>query len=301
MRWFDRITEGGAGVTASGSGALRAPLAIGLQGDGWALRAPPSVLRRSGCRLRSAEYTMSNPEWLTVNSVVSASRGNIKVVSMSRKSGKAKLYQGRGLVVRQPKAVYAKGLQRAYAKEKGYLDTPVAPYSLDTTGSVTLLNAVPQGAGVTQRVGKKIAMKGLQCRGLAQNGSTATANDVALMIVYDKRPTGALPAVADIILSPTTATSMNNDANAGRFSILKRWDAVLVGNLSAPANYTETSVLGTDFWLDLKSRSVVYKAAGTGAIGDIEEGALYLVTIGGQAATAGAALIAGFRMRFLDV
>lgn len=166
MRWLDRITEGGAGVTASGSGALRAPLAIGLQGDGWALRAPPSVLRRSGCRLRSAGNTMLNTEWLTVNSVVSASRGNIKVINMSRKSGKAKLYQGRGLVVRQPKtAGYTKGLQRAYAKEKGYLDIAAASYAMDTTGSITLLNPVPQGAGVTQRVGKKIIMKGIPTRG----------------------------------------------------------------------------------------------------------------------------------------
>jgi hypothetical protein len=302
MRWFDRITEGGAGVTASGSGALRAPLAIGLQGDGWALRAPPSVLRRSGCRLRSAGNTMLNSEWLTVNSVVSASRGNIKVISMSRKSGKAKMYQGRGLVVRPSKSTgYAKGLQRAYAKEKGYLDTAVVAYPLDTTGSVTLLNAVPQGAGVTQRVGKKIVMKGLQCRGVAQNGPTASANDVAFCIVYDKRPNGAIPLITDI-LAGTTATSMNNDSNAGRFSILKRWDEVMVGNVAAPANYTETCVVGCDWWLDLKSRPTVYKAAGTGAIGDIEEGALYLLTVGGNVAgTTAAALIASFRMRFLDV
>jgi len=192
MRWPGRLTEGGACVTASGSGALRAPLAIGLQGDGWALRAPPSVLRRSGCRLRSAGNTMLNTEWLTVNSVVSASRGNIKVVSMSRKSGKAALYQGRGLVVRQPKtAGYVKGLQRAYAKEKGYVDIASAAYAFDTTGSVTLLNTVAQGAAVTQRVGKKIVMKGLQFRGFMQNGTTATANDVAFMIVYDKRPRSA--------------------------------------------------------------------------------------------------------------
>ena len=57
-----------------------------------------------------------------------------------------------------------------------------------------------------------------------------------------------------------------------------------------------------DWWLDLKSKPVVYKAAGTGAIGDIEEGALYLVTIGQVAAgTAAAAARLAFRLRFLDV
>lgn len=217
---------------------------------------------------------------------------------MSRKSGKAKLYKGRGLVVRQPKTA---GLQRAYAKEKGYLDTAAADYALDLTGSVTLLNPVPQGAGVTQRVGKKIIMKGLQCRGNLQNGSTANSNDVAFLIVYDKRPTGALPSVSDILVS-AASVAMNNDANAGRFSILKRHDDILIGNLTAAANYTEAAVKSCDWWLDLKSKPVVYKAAGTGAIGDIEEGALYLVTVGQVAAgTAAAAMRVAFRLRFLDV
>ena len=80
----------------------------------------------------------------------------------------------------------------AASKETGYIDVAAADYVLDTTGSVTLLNTVAQGAAVTQRVGKKIVMKGLQCRGNLQNGSTANSNDVAFMIVYDKRPTGAL-------------------------------------------------------------------------------------------------------------
>ena len=94
-----------------------------------------------------------------------------------------------------------------------------------TRRGVTLLNTVAQGAAVTQRVGKKIVMKGLQCRGNLQNGSTANSNDVAFMIVYDKRPTGALPTVSDILVS-ASSSAMNNDANTGRFSILKRHDDI---------------------------------------------------------------------------
>ena len=166
---------------------------------------------------------------------------------------------------------------------------------------MTLLNTVAQGAGVTQRVGKKIVLKGLQCRGNLQNGSTANSNDVAFMIVYDKRPTGALPSITDI-LNTATSTSMNNDANGGRFSILKRWDEILIGNLTAAANYTEAVVKSCDWYLPLNGKATVYKAAGTGAIGDIEEGALYLVTVGQVAAgTAAAVMRAGFRLRFIDV
>lgn len=196
-------------------------------------------------------------------------------------------------------------LQRAYKNEMGYVDVAAANYALDTTGSVTLLNAVAQGAAVTQRVGKKIAMKGLQCRGISAGNSAALINDIAYLIVYDKRPTGALPLVTDI-LNTAHASAMNNDANAGRFSILKRVDQILIGNSSvtgAVANaLVEKTAIDESWWLDLKGREVVYKAAATGAIGDIEQGALYLVTVGSNAPGTSAALLScGFRLRFLDV
>jgi len=211
------------------------------------------------------------------------------------------------LVRRSVSAAIGRGLNRrgAASKETGYVDVASAVYPLDTTGAVTLLNTVAQGASVNQRVGKKIVMKGIQCRGSVYGLSAAIVNDVAYMIVYDKRPTGALPTITDILVS-ASAVSMNNDANSGRFRILKRIDEVLIGNTSltgAVANaLTEGTMRSADWWLDLKSLPVVYKAAGTGAIGDIEEGALYLVTIGTNAAgTSAAALNAQFRTRFVDV
>ncbi|AXQ65411.1 MAG: coat protein [Circular genetic element sp.] len=204
----------------------------------------------------------------------------------------------------------SRGLQRAYAKEKGYIDVPAnnasAIYPLDTTGSVTLLNTVAQGASVNQRVGKKIIMKGLQCRGRLMNEPTGVYNDVAYMIVYDKRPTGSLPTLTEILVD-ANSYSMNLDANAGRFRILKRVDETLLGNTSltgAVANaLTDRTSCDATWWLDLKSAPVTYKAAGTGAIGDIEEGALYLVTVGMRATggTDAGQLTAQFRLRFLDV
>lgn len=194
-------------------------------------------------------------------------------------------------------------LQRApgVSGETGYVDLATATYPLDTTGSVTLLNTVPQGAGVSQRVGKKIAMKGLQFRGSMSQNSTATINDVAFIIVYDKRPTGALPAVTDI-LTAATSFAMNNDTNSGRFTFLKRVDEVMAGNATAAANYTEAMIKSADFYLPLKNLPTVYKAAATGAIGDIEQGALYLVTIGSTAAGTGAAgLSVQSRLRFNDI
>jgi len=179
----------------------------------------------------------------------------------------------------------------------GYVDVATAAYAFDTTGSVTLLNTVPQGSSQMQRVGKKILLKSLQCRGFVANNSTATYNDCAMLIVYDKRPRGALPAITDILAS-ASSNAMNNDDNSGRFQIIRRFDFALIGNAT---NITEASYKSSDFYQKLKHRTV-YTSLGTGLIADIEEGALYLVTIGNVAAgTAAASSNLGFRLRYYDI
>lgn len=190
------------------------------------------------------------------------------------------------------------------SQETGFVDLAVAGYNEDTTGSIALIATVAQGASVNQRVGKKIVLKSLQMHGFQQNGSTAFINDAAILIVYDKRPTGSLPSVTDILVS-ANSNAFNNDANSGRFRIIKRIDNTLIGPITASvatSQLTECSAVNTDAFVKLKGLPVVYKAAGTGAIGDIEEGALYVVTVGNVAAgTAAATAFLSFRTRFIDV
>jgi len=196
-----------------------------------------------------------------------------------------------------------KGLNRrgVASRETGFVDLAVTSYNFDATGSIALIATVPQGASVNQRVGKKILLKSLQCRGSFFANSTATINDIAMLIVYDKRPTGSLPAITDI-LTAANNIAFNNDANSGRFVIMKRTDEVLVGNPTAAANLTERTIISSDFFLDLKSMPVAFKAAGTGAIGDIEQGALYIITVGSNSAgTTAATASISFRTRFVDV
>jgi len=186
----------------------------------------------------------------------------------------------------------------AINKEIGFADVASSNYNYDTTGSIVLLNTVAQGAATNQRVGKRWRMTSLQCRGIAFNGTTATINDCANLIVYDKRPTGSLPAITDI-LNAANANAQNKDDNVpSRFMILKRQHFTLTGNTATPATGNET--FDNDFYLPMRL-PVVNKAVGTGAIGDIEEGALYLVTVGSSAAgTHAAALQCTFRVRFID-
>lgn len=179
------------------------------------------------------------------------------------------------ILVRQAR-MNAMPLQRQSPQEKGFVDLINQGNSFNTTGSVTLLCTVPQGAGVNQRIGKKIMWSSIQMRGLVFANSATTLADAALIIVYDKRPTGALPAVTDILVS-ASSTSMNNNDNAGRFQIVRRMDWVFAGNSTTPT--TGKEIIGFDHFAKFR-RPCIFKSAGTGAIGDIEEGALYYVCVG---------------------
>lgn len=204
----------------------------------------------------------------------------------------------------KPSSLTAQLNRRGLAnRETGFVDFGPQTFNHDiSAGTISLIATIPQGASVQSRVGKKVLLKSLQAHGICSNGTTATYNDVTLLIVYDRRPTGSLPAITDI-LTQVSSFAFNNDANSGRFRILKRIDMSMIGNYSSVTGFvTESSVKSMDFYLDLRGLPTVFKAAGTGAIGDIEEGALYCVSVGSQlAGTTAASSQMTFRTRFLDV
>lgn len=77
-------------------------------------------------------------------------------------------------------------------------------------------------------------------------------------------------------------------------------DFALSGNTTAPATGNEIHQI--EEYVDLKGLKAQFKALGTGAIGDIADGALYYVVVGNQAPGVAAGTIAvGFRTRFIDV
>jgi len=202
---------------------------------------------------------------------------------------------------RQQYAAKYAGLNRrgVASVDTGFVDLVSAGYNMDTTGQIVLLATIAQGASVNTRVGKKVILKSVQGRGYISGNATTLFSLCTFMIVYDRRPTGALPTIADILVS-VDPRALNNDANSGRFKILKRCDEVIIGNVTNPDTGVEVKEAG--FYVKLRGLPSVFKAAGTGAIGDIEEGALYLVTLGQVAAgTAACTLSMGFRTRFIDV
>lgn len=184
-------------------------------------------------------------------------------------------------------------------KNAHFVDLATAAYALDTTGSITLIATMAQGVSDSQRVGKKAAYKSVQVHGIVATGTTSITNDVAMLLVYDRDPTGSLPAITDI-LGSANPRAFNNDTNSDRFRIVRRWDYVLIGNAATPATGKEAK----DFeeFVDLKNLPVQFSNAATGAIGDIKKGALYFVTVGANVAgTTAGSVTCAFRTRFIDV
>lgn len=193
---------------------------------------------------------------------------------------------------------YAPQLRRATPLEVNYVDGLAGTFGLDATGTIGLIATIAQGASVNQRIGKRAYYKSLLIRGLVAAGTTGTVADFAWLIVYDKRPTGALPAITDILTSVNPNAFMN-DNNTGRFEVIRRFDGVVTGNTVTPTTGLEAQ--NVDIYIPLKKRPITFESAGTGAIGDIDSGALYLITCGSVVAGATApSLVIRTRTRFTE-
>ncbi len=163
------------------------------------------------------------------------------------------------------------------------------------TGSshIVHVNVIPQGSADNQRTNRKIYLKSLQLRGVMEaSGNNAPpgsgpsdgwSRPTSLVIIYDARPTGTLPATTDIFIQ-NDAFSMLNPDNSTRFRVLWRQDETLTGTRYVGQDALDTSkdnsVKQIDKFLDLRNREAVYGTDGTGGIGDVDKGALYLVALG---------------------
>lgn len=199
---------------------------------------------------------------------------------------------------RQMPNQYQAQLRRATPQEVNYVDLPLTSYNLDSNGTITLISTIAQGASVNQRIGKRAFYKSLLIRGLAFTSTTTTFLDAVFLVIYDKRPTGALPAITDILTSVSPSAFMN-DNNTGRFEVIRRQDFTMIGNQLTPTTGKEAQ--NVDLFIPLNKRPITFESAGTGAIGDIDSGALYLVTLSSVVPGANAGILrVACRTRFTE-
>lgn len=185
-------------------------------------------------------------------------------------------------------------------RELKYVDTAVASYACNTTGSVTLLNGVAVGDDNTTRDGRQVLIKNVQVRGsLIPSDGTVLGTKCRVLLVWDNAASGSAATIAQIL------TAVNSNCfplldNAQRFTILKDWSwtAGPYDASTSLALISSTSQANIEWF---KTIGCVTQYSGTGAtIASIQNGALYLVTVGDQAAGSEYQCKVAVRVRFLD-
>lgn len=212
---------------------------------------------------------------------------------------------------------------RARKAEIKTIDTLPLLKSISTTAVFTLLNGVQEGAGFNNRVGRKIMMRSVRITGnvfFEGGGAGNSSNDyVRIMIVYDRQPNGAVPAIADILASQNDTTTVDSTAwanlnmnNAERFYVIRdkrialqnfNGGALSAGTVNSTLQTLTESSTNIDMFVKLKGLETHFKSSSNPAVvADIASGSLYLITYGiNSAANAGWAFTSTSRVRYHDM
>lgn len=193
-------------------------------------------------------------------------------------------------------------MRRIRYKRKIYTQKPEIKWKdtsvnsvLDNTGDIVLLNGLLQGTTAQNRVGRKAFMKYITVNGYAQvNGTTGLDQVCRVLFLISKDPNGVAPTIADV-LQTANVESLRNMKRNEDYRILKSFEFTL--NASAkPGNkklvkYFKKLSFPTD-----------YALANNGNITDIEQNAIYMITLGtlNAGSTAGT-FIANIRIGYSDI
>jgi len=194
-------------------------------------------------------------------------------------------------------------------------------------------NAITEGSGVWNRIGRKIRMLSLEIEGHIEitgtNGSSLPRNDtVRIALIYDRQCNGSFPSSkADIFASfnyagtPTTNVFSRISMNStDRYIVLMDLQGQLpamnvngAGWTVATANSSlgqmvdlqSSKVINFKKWIPLKGLETVYKDTTTPpTIADIATGSLFLMTMSeaqnSVAGTVAYKLIYNTRLRYAD-
>lgn len=181
---------------------------------------------------------------------------------------------------------YALARRVALNREKKYIDVAVATANFDTTGTTTFCTPVPQGDTVSSRIGKKISLKAIQIKGKIV-AAALSVTKASLLLVYDRNPNAATPAITDVLAS-ASSLALSNRQWSERFKIIRRWNYAITGSAgsaSASAGFPNGGVLvDVDEYVRLGGREVEWTTADTTGSGSaVVKGALYLFAIGDAA------------------
>jgi len=180
-------------------------------------------------------------------------------------------------------------MKRRRSPELKFFDTHNI-FNFDTTTEIvdtgTTLNAVPQGTGDSQRVGRQITIKSIEMTGVIQSDQTGLSPDtVAIWLVLDKQANGANPTVAQVVAPdpvddtvPSLPIAHPNLENSDRFVLLRKWVsstysnyANSLGTPALPVHQQFRFYKKVDIPIDFDS------SASTGVLGTIRSNNLILL------------------------
>jgi len=177
-----------------------------------------------------------------------------------------------------------RGLQLAPGELKSLDATGTGGVS--STGTISLLNGVPRGDDIDERVGRQITMKSIEFHLIAQHKAPEAGLIPATfraLIVYDRQTNGAALTVEQVLDSAapgiTRTIVPKNLENRDRFLILRDMKFGLAASVA------------TDFMSAPKvakvyqgvTLPVTFNAGDAGTVADITTGSLYLILLSDQA------------------
>lgn len=184
--------------------------------------------------------------------------------------------------------------------EKKALDTVSGVFACDTTGTISLISGIATGNDYTMRIGRKTTITAVQMQGYVAPFDTFTNDCLCrIMLVWDKQPNGVLPAIS-AVLSQATSVSFINLDNRDRFRVISD-TRIMLGRVDTTATQAFSSSYPEEFHIYKKVNLVTIYDGSSNLIGDINSGALYLLTIGSSAVGTGGIATVSTRIRFNDM
>lgn len=166
----------------------------------------------------------------------------------------------------------------------------------DTSGTVNLINGIPEGYNDSERTGRVINIDSIDFNGylFAVYQSAIWFELARTILIWDKSPNGSVPAVTDILEEASPLSLLNID-NSSRFNVLYD-NMTAIGPLSGGDGYVwdPTLILRENIPIGFET---VFSSTGS-AITDIASGSLLLLTIGDD--SAGASSEFHFRVWYED-
>jgi len=193
------------------------------------------------------------------------------------------------------------GIQRSKGPEQKFVDVQQNGYVADTTGTVTLLNGVAQGLDYNNRIGRKMEFTSVHVKGVLLPVDSSTApTHCRLMVVWDSDSDGTTPTITDI-LAQSTSTSFANLNNRNRFRTILN-EEYAIGGVSTVATQSyagSPTVHAIDRYIQLPKLETINQGTDATAA-SIQQGALWMITIGTNAAGNGGFFIVSTRARYTD-